>query len=448
MFKDRVASPIGMAFVADLMDSWLRQYGEKLARLVNDGDNPFLSELVNYCRSLWISSDFGDGEKFDEVAAVDGGLMRFRLANGGSLVLAAAYAYGPEIEERDFRCVVAYPPNTKYAGLLMKSLELKVARKTLKHLSSNGLLLLDGSLYGLFSTPPITPTNTPSDYGELLISFFEDLAEFLDEAMHSQVKVASIAKISSSSSLRDYIITRQHAEEVKQIKQSGYVEPEDMQSIENILYSAFRNPGIAVKTVENLKTKYGRKLENLVKIIRETSFKTPDLLLLKNCCTDIGYSAPLLLGASSRLRDIHLLATRDPDQFAENRLRLPPDKSQQIYQVFNRLQALPAVVSSYVKFDSRDYPLKIDLPVFTLDSDERFFETDVPKLFKNRDKFLKIVSALKQMYGSKEVYNVWLYEADRRARLRKADAPILLELVDKALGPVELSRRQLPEPPA
>ncbi|MEM1948785.1 MAG: DNA double-strand break repair nuclease NurA [Candidatus Caldarchaeum sp.] len=426
----------------------MQQYGEKLARLVNDGGNPFLSDLVNYCRSLWISTDFGDGENFDEVAAVDGGLMRFRLANGGSLILAAACGYGPEIEERDFKCVVAYPPSARYASLLMKSLELKVARKTLNHLSSDGLLLLDGSLYGLFSTLPITPANSPSDYGELLINFFEDLADFLDEAMNSQVKVASIAKISSSTSLRDYIITRQHMEEVKQLKQSGHVEPEDMQSIENILYTAFRNPGKAVKTVENLKTKYGRKLENLVKIIRETSFKTPDLLLLKNCCTENGYSAPLLLGASSRLRDIHLLATRDPDQFAENRLRLPSDKSPKIHQVFNRLQSLRAVVSSYVKFDTSDYPLKIDVPAFTLDSYERFFEVDVPELFKKRDKFLKIVSALKQMYGSKEVYNVWLYEADRRARLRKADAPILLELVDKAVGPVELSRRQLPEPPA
>ncbi|MEM4415980.1 MAG: DNA double-strand break repair nuclease NurA, partial [Candidatus Caldarchaeum sp.] len=137
-----------MAFVADLLDSWLQQYGEKLARLVNDGGNPFLSELVNYCRSLWISTDFGDGENFDEVAAVDGGLMRFRLANGGSLILAAACGYGPEIEERDFKCVVAYPPSARYASLLMKSLELKVARKTLNHLSSDGLLLLDGSLYG------------------------------------------------------------------------------------------------------------------------------------------------------------------------------------------------------------------------------------------------------------------------------------------------------------
>lgn len=436
-----------MAFIADLLDSWLRQHREKLAKLVNDGDNPFLTELVNLSRSLWVSSDFGDGENFDEVAAVDGGLMRFRLATGGSLILASAYACGPEIEERDFRCVVSYPPNSKYGSLLMKSLELSVARKTLKHLSSNGLLLLDGSLYGLFSTLPITPANTPHDYGDLLISFFEELAEFLDEATRSQVNVVSIAKISSSTSLRDYIITRQHAEEVRRIKESGYVEPGDMETVENILSSAFRNPGKAVKTVENLKTKYGKTVENLVKLIRETSFKTPDLLLLKHCCKDMGYSAPLLLGASSRLKDIHLFATRNPEQFAENRLQLPSEKAAKIYEIFNRLQTLPAVVSSYVRFDRRDYPLKIDIPAFTLGSGERFFETDVPKLFKNREKFAKIVSALKEMYGSREVYNVWLYEADRRARLRKADAQILMEIVDKALGPVELSRRPLPEPP-
>ncbi|MEM1952630.1 MAG: DNA double-strand break repair nuclease NurA [Candidatus Caldarchaeum sp.] len=436
-----------MAFVADLLDSWLRKHGEKLARLVNDGDNPFLTELVNYSRNLWISSDFGGGEKFDRVAAVDGGLMKFRLANGGSIIFVSAYAYGCGIEERDFTCVVAYPPSFKYASLLMKSLELKVARKTLKQLSGDGFLLLDGSLYGLLSTPPITPTNSPPDYGELLLRFYEELADFLDEAKRFQVKVVSIAKISSSSSLRDFIISRQHAEEVRRLKELGYIEPRELETIENILYSAFRNPRQALRTVEKLKTKYAGKLENLFKIISETIFRTPDLLLLKNCFVDEGYTAPLLLGASSRLRDFFLFATRNPEMFAENKLRLSVDKAPKVYEVLNRLQAVTAVVSSYVRFDSRDYPLKIDLPAFTLDSDEKFFEIYVPQLFNTGEKFVKLLSALREMYGSKEVYNVWLYEADRRARLRKTDAPILMEFVDKALGPVELSRRQIPEPP-
>jgi len=59
------------------------------------------------------------------------------------------------------------------------------------------------------------------------------------------------------------------------------------------------------------------------------------------------------------------------------------------------------------------------------------------------DSVKKLVSSLKAMYGGKEVYNVWLYEADKRARLRKYEIRPLIELLERGMGQLGLARRAL-----
>ncbi|MCS7142684.1 MAG: DNA double-strand break repair nuclease NurA [Aigarchaeota archaeon] len=143
-----------MAFIADVLYSWVRENSERLSRDLRGDDRSLLKEFKEMVCGMWITTNFEGSIEGVRVAAVDGGLMKFRLDNGGSLILASAYGVGEGVEERESMCKVIYPPYQKYAQLFMKSLELSVARKLIGELSGGGVLLLDGSLYGLLSTPP------------------------------------------------------------------------------------------------------------------------------------------------------------------------------------------------------------------------------------------------------------------------------------------------------
>ncbi|MEM1883658.1 MAG: hypothetical protein QXE14_03545, partial [Candidatus Bathyarchaeia archaeon] len=71
-----------------------------------------------------------------------------------------------------------------------------------------------------------------------------------------------------------------------------------------------------------------------------------------------------------------------------------------------------------------------------------FFDVSMPELLENIN-IEELILSLKAMYGNKEVYNVWLYEADRRARLQKEDLKTLIGILERKLGPIELARRAL-----
>ncbi|MDW7977787.1 MAG: DNA double-strand break repair nuclease NurA [Candidatus Caldarchaeum sp.] len=426
-----------VAYVADLFVSWLKDNAERMRDDFTGGRGLLLQELVDGARRMWVSFDKMRYTEFERVAAVDGGL----------LVFASAYAVGPQIDVRDFECAVAYPPDKKYATLLMKTLELRVAVKAVEQLPEGSVLLLDGSLFGLLSKPLITPSRSPRDYGKRLLRFLTELEKLVSEATARKVMLISVAKVSSSTSLRDYLLSLVHRSEVIKLKAMGYLEPEDMQAVESVLSAAFRNPVKALKTMRNMKAKYGSLLDKIESLVEQVSANTTDMLILSRCCGDTGFSRPLVIGASSRLRDQHSHALQNVEEYVERKLLLSGDAAVEMYGLLNRMRFLPAVVSTYIRFDNNDYPLKVDVAAGSLGLSQKFFEVDLAEPLKNVEEFSEVVSCLRQLYGSREVYNVWLYEADRRARLRRSDVRLLLELLEKQVGPVELSRRAWPEPP-
>lgn len=435
-----------MAFIADLLHSYVKDNLDRLVNELNGDVNPLLEDFRKLVNDLWVSTSFEEIITYDKVAAVDGGLIKFKLANGGSIVIASAYGFGNGIEERDVDCSIIYPPHKDYASLLMKTLELKVARRMVRKILRGGLLLLDGSLYGLFSTIPLTPRRAPYGYGKLLLNFYSELNGLMDDCKAHDVKVLSLTKTSSSSFLRDYCLYLMHKSEIDKLRTLFIIEPKDLGKIEALLYTIFRSPIDALKIAENLRSKYGKIVGRIELIAREGLTKTTDLLILKRCDTALGYTRPLLLGPSSRLRDIYEHAIKNVKDYTERRFLLPSEMSKKVYETLNSIKFLSAIISTYVKFDKRDYPLKIDLPATSLGINRYFFEIGMPEPVDIHPDFTKLLSILKGMYASREVYNVWLHEADRRARLRRVEMTMMLEILDKSIGPIELSRRPLPEP--
>ncbi|MEM0483039.1 MAG: DNA double-strand break repair nuclease NurA, partial [Nitrososphaerota archaeon] len=379
------------------------------------------------------------------VGAVDGGMIRFRLDNGGSLVAVSAIGIGEGFEEREVDCAVLYPPHRDYSSLLMRRLELRVARKVVERVGAGGLLLLDGSLYGLLSHIPVTPTVAPNGYGSLLIDFYSELAGLLEDSSRTGVWLVSVSKSSSSSFLRDYALSILYRREIERLRELNILESGDLQMVETLLYKLFRSPLEAVKLVKSLEARYGHFIRRIELIVREGLVKTPDLLLLKRYTDGVGSTEPLLLGPSSRLRDLYELALRDSLEYTARRLLLPEEEAGKVRDVLQRLVSVPAVASLYVRLSSSDYPLKIDVTASILGVGRRYFDAgETPEKVEGVN-VQQLIAALKNMYGGREVYNIWLYEADRRARLRRHDSGAIIEVLGRRVGGIGLARRPLME---
>ncbi|MEM3816113.1 MAG: hypothetical protein QW341_04630, partial [Candidatus Bathyarchaeia archaeon] len=272
--------------------------------------------------------------------------------------------------------------------------------------------------------------------------FYSEITNLLKEASDNHVWLASISKVSSSRFMRDYAIYLIHQKETERLKNSYNLEPKDLQSVETLLYELFRSPMKAFVTVKRLKAKYGIIMKKIELIAREGLIKTPDLFLLKHYTEGVGYTKPLLLGPSSRLRDSYNNAISDPQGYTVKRLLLAEEYSNEVREILQGMMTADAVASFYVRLNHLDHPLKVDMPVSNLGLHRNFFDVSMPELLENID-IEELILSLKAMYGNKEVYNVWLYEADRRARLQKEDLKTIIEILERKLGPIELARRAL-----
>jgi len=431
-----------MAYIADVLDVYLDKNADQLIKQLTKRYSILLDEIGSIVRGLWSPLDFAESSWPGRVAAVDGGSTGIMLDNGGLLIIISAYGISEGLEERLAECAIIYPPHPSYVSLLRQKLELIVARKLTKKLKRGDLLLLDGSLYGLLSKPPITPVRAPNSYGSLLLDFYSELASLLNEASDRGVWLVSISKVSSSRFVRDYALYLIHQEEVEKLRSSRYLEPKDLQSVETLLYEVLRSPMKAYMTAKRLKAHYGALMDKIEMIAREGLLQTPDLFLLKHYTDGAGFTKPLLLGPSSRLRDSYNNALANYREYTVRRLLLEEERSDQARETLKKLIDVTAVASFYLRLNPLDYPLKVDFLGSSIGIDKKFFDIIMPEPIEE-DNVKKLVSSLKAMYGGKEIYNVWLYEADRRARLRKDEIRPLIELLERRIGQLGLARRAL-----
>jgi hypothetical protein len=54
----------------------------------------------------------------------------------------------------------------------------------------------------------------------------------------------------------------------------------------------------------------------------------------------------------------------------------------------------------------------------------------------------EIVCMLRGMYVNKEIHNIWLYEADRRARISRSISNNIYQIILRTIGQIDLARRQ------
>ena len=122
--------------------------------------------------------------------------------------------------------------------------------------------------------------------------------------------------------------------------------------------------------------------------------------MLKHYTNGAGFTRPLLLGPSSRLRDSYNNALANYREYTVRRLLLEEEKSDQARETLQKLIDVTAVASFYLRLNPLDYPLKVDLPASSIGIDRKFFDVVMPEPVEE-DNVKRLVSSLKAMYGGK-----------------------------------------------
>jgi NurA domain len=144
----------------------------------------------------------------EKAMAVDGGLRTFDLSNGGTLVVAQSLLIGNGIEDSAadveiLRGTVSAQTVDRFTDLFRQKLEVFLAAKHIRDLGHNGVMYLDGALYG--GLPYLYPmperSGVPEDPTIGLVEDYGSLFAACDEGCI----LISIAKSSRDSMLVDVL---------------------------------------------------------------------------------------------------------------------------------------------------------------------------------------------------------------------------------------------------
>jgi hypothetical protein len=433
-----------MSYVMDSFFNYLRDNASKIREKIFSSQSMILDEVGLLARDLWNTLPENRIDLPRRVAAVDGGILRYRLDNGGSLIIVSSYLVGKMIEERSKAfCTFIYPPSRGMGFLLMRALELELAEQAVLTMDRGDLLLLDGSLYGLMSHLPITPINAPIEYGEVLLHFYEHLTNLLLKAEERKITLVSVSKTSSSRLLKEYILERLFEAELKRLRDLSILEPWDLQHLE-ILPSLIYDGKLmeAMEASQKLRRKYGPYLERIHYIIEEFMKKTPDLFILKNYVKGLGFTRPILLGPSIKLQKIIRKLGEDIEQATLRYFKLSPDRIEDVKEYLEKISSICSVCSFYLRLNAQDYPLKIDVPSYIFGITDRFLNMERLSTIEETSTLGEIVCMLRGMYVNKEIHNIWLYEADRRARISRSISNNIYQIILRTIGQIDLARRQ------
>jgi len=96
----------------------------------------------------------------------------------------------------------------------------------------------------------------------------------------------------------------------------------------------------------------------------------------------------------------------------------------------------------YLRLNAQDYPLKIDVPSYIFGIIDRFLNVERLNTVEETSTLREIVCMLRKMYVNKEIHNLWLYEADRRARINRRNSNTIHQIILRTIGQIDLVRRQ------
>lgn len=353
------------------------------------------------------------------IMAVDSSVYTNLMSTGGIFYIIRSLAICRNNEQKLLETDALFTKagfleSQRFIGRKMELLEIQVAIDALKNGFECGTVLIDGSLYGRLSHIPIE--TEIEDQRLTLLHYFRCYHELLELCKQKGILLIGVSKESRSTFYRDYILKLIFSEAFDSLNSD--MDPSDLQKLKLIFLEMLDREETAIAKFAKLKQKYGKKLTEFELIFDELRSSRPDYQLIMNHAKNPGYTKPLLLGPSVRVAQRLNQCWRDPAKFVRTHFPVTAREKGKDFvkwasDIIMGLTSFPGIISFYVMLDTRDSPIRIDLPCW----DHTFAKTGWPKPIDfNMDELLKVMVT---GYCGLDCYNLWLKNVDERVRLKK-----------------------------
>ena len=399
--------------------------------------NPLSDRFGEKFSSYWVKIDdpakLGVNPAELSVMAVDSSVYSNLLSTGGVFYVVRSLAVCRNVEQKLLESDVFFSKGGSVAernfiSVKMEMLEFQVAIDALKKGLTCGTILIDGSLYGRLVHIPLE--SKVEEDRLILIDYFRIYHELLDLCRQKNVLLVGVAKESRSTSFRDYLLSLVYKEELERLD----IDDDDARRLKHLFLEVINDFTLGLKKFERFGQKYGARLETVRLVLEELARSRPDYQLVMNFAGSVGYTKPLLLGASPRLARILGVFRSDAKDYVmknfKNALR-ERGKSfvDEAAQVIAGIPDFPAIVSFYVLFDKRDSPIRIDIP---------FWDQKLVEVGWHKPASVDLGMVLKVLatgYCGLECHNLWLKNVDARVRLKKKTVDnIYVPYMEKLFG--------------
>jgi len=375
------------------------------AEFIKDVFEPKI-ELSELFERNWINTTFESKKVPYEILAIDSSSQHEMLPWEGIFYVVRALGISKGKKYRDLFSSIEVSPNTAVEPYLLSRkrewIEHKVALKALDE-GFSGYILLDGSIYGREVHLPFE-TNFSNDR-DFMIRYFETFLRLIEICKEKKIWLIGLSKESRSSFFSEFLLLN-FALEIKNeigLNEKGIIE---------IFSEVLDNKYQALKKVRNMNN------EKLNILVEELLSKRPDFALILRYAQKTGYTAPLLLGASSRWRREVKQILDNPEAFLNSHFPVCSQNEEFIKNakgVITKISDLPAIISFHILPSLNDTPIRVDVPAWCFGLDDKLFDIEwSEKVNVDISDVLEIISA---GYFGPENYNVWLKAAHDGVKL-------------------------------
>lgn len=401
----------------DFLESYIRELNAKSGRMKSGytaKSSKVALELKKAFERFWISADFPSSSPSEfSVLAVDSSSQHIVTSNGGIFYVVRALALSKSKRYRELVTDFDFTSDSSYDAVYsihrkMEWLEHKVALQAVKD-GFNGFILLDGSIYGRLVHIPIE-TGYVNDRA-FMLKYFETVIELLKTCRENNIPIIGISKESRTAFFREFLIKTIASEMADEMGLNT-------EKIERLISLALDNRRMAVKELEKIEEE--KNINILSGLIEELFARKPDFQLILSYAETVGYTTPLLLGASVRWRRSYKRIARDPEGFVKSNFPISSRDRNFVdwaLDIVNSISDLPAIVSFHLLPAINDTPMRVDVPAWIFGIGKKLSEVGWPEAVSvDLSEILRLISA---GYCGLENYNVWLKAVDDEVKLRR-----------------------------
>ena len=234
------------------------------------------------------------------VMAVDSSIYSNLLSTGGVFYVVRSLGICRNQQQKKLESDVFFSKGgsvaeREYISVKMEMAEFQVAIDALKNGLDCKTILIDGSLYGRLVHVPLE--SKVEEDRLILLDYFKVYRELLDVCKQNNVVLVGVAKESRSTSFRDYLLSLVFKKELEEAE----LEDDDARLIKPLFMEVVDNTSLGLQKFERFKQKYGDKISKIGLIFEELARSRPDYQVVMTFAQSLGYTRPLLLGASPRL---------------------------------------------------------------------------------------------------------------------------------------------------